>query len=153
MYEKINTYIASGTYILYSVCVCCKVVRTAFARAREKKMQHNCKRRRTAYTTNKKAKDMYISKREQKRRLQKLWHKSAEEQLQEYYLQQEKSVYIINTTTIERNAFDICKGARTQKRVRNTWSTEQAGTCGSYTHTMRFDNSYITKVCKSRNMF
>lgn len=51
---------------------------------------------------------------------------------------------------MERAIFEQCKRTRTQKRVRNTWSTEQAGTCGSYTHTMRFENSYITKVCKSR---
>lgn len=95
---------------------------------------------------------MYISKREEKRRLQKLWHKSTEEQMQEYYLQQEKQAFTIGTH-VERNAFEICKGTRMRKRVHNTLYKEQAGTCGTITHTMRFDNSYITKVCKSRNLY
>lgn len=54
---------------------------------------------------------------------------------------------------MERAIFEQCKRTRTQKRVRNTWSSEQAGTCGTYTHTIRFENSYITKVCKSRNLY
>jgi CO dehydrogenase nickel-insertion accessory protein CooC1 len=54
---------------------------------------------------------------------------------------------------MERAIFEQCKRTRTQKRVKNGWSSEQAGTCGSYTRTMRFENSYITKVCKSRNMY
>ena len=54
---------------------------------------------------------------------------------------------------MERAIFEQCKHTRTQKRVKNRFSTEQAGTCGSYTHTMRFENSYITKVCKSRNLY
>lgn len=105
--------------------------------------------RRQRVRTNQKAGVMYISKREEKRRRQKVWHKSAEEQIQEYYLQQEKRVYAINTTAIERNAFDICKGTRTQKRVKNTWSKEQTGTCGTYIATKRFSNSRLTCVCKS----
>ena len=94
----------------------------------------------------------YVSKREQKRRLQKLWHKNAEEQMQEYYLQQEKQAFTIGTP-IERNAFEIGKGKRMQKRIHNTLYKEQAGTCGTYVRTMRFENSYITKVCKSRNLY
>jgi hypothetical protein len=54
---------------------------------------------------------------------------------------------------MERAIFEQCKHTRTQKRVKNTFSSEQAGTCGSYTRTMRFENSYITKVCKSRSMY
>lgn len=95
---------------------------------------------------------MYISKREEKRRLHKLQHMSAEEQMQEYYLQQKKQAFIIGTQ-IERNAFEIGKGVRTKKKARNTCYREEAGTCGTYVRTMRFENSYITKVCKSRNMY
>ena len=53
----------------------------------------------------------------------------------------------------EKCIFEQCKRNRTQKRVRNKFSTEEAGTCGTYTRTMRFENSYITKVCKSRSMY
>ena len=54
---------------------------------------------------------------------------------------------------MERAIFEQCKRERTQKRVRNRFSTEQAGTCSTYVRTMRFENSYITKVCKSRSMY
>lgn len=54
MCEKISTYIAGETYILFSVCVCCKVVKTACARAREEGMRQYCKHRRTAHTTKQK---------------------------------------------------------------------------------------------------
>lgn len=54
---------------------------------------------------------------------------------------------------MERAIFEQCKRTRTQKRVKNKFSTEQAGTCGTYTRTMRFENSYITKVCKSRSLY
>lgn len=54
---------------------------------------------------------------------------------------------------MERAIFEQCKRTRIQKRVKNTFSSEQAGTRGSYTHTIRFENSYITKVCKSRNLY
>ena len=95
---------------------------------------------------------MYVSKREQKRRLHKLQHQCKEELMQAYYLQQKKRVFT-HCTSIERNAFEIGKGVRTKKKVRNTCYREEAGTCGTYVHTMRFENSYITKVCKSRNMY
>lgn len=95
---------------------------------------------------------MYISKREQKRRLQKLWHKSAEEQMQEYYLQQEKRAFTLSAD-IERNAFEIGKGVRIRKRAKNTFSKEEAGTCGTYIATKRFSNSRLTCVCKSRNLY
>ena len=101
---------------------------------------------------NKKAKVMYISKREEKRRLQKLWHKSAEEQMQEYYLQQKKQAFTLGTP-IERNAFEIGKGKRMQKKVHNSFSKEEFGTCGTYIATRRFSNSRLTCVCKSRNLY
>lgn len=94
----------------------------------------------------------YVSKREQKRRLHKLQRMTKEELMQAYYLQQEKQAFKIGTQ-IERNAFEIGKGTRMRKRVHNTLYKEQAGTCGTYMHTMRFENSYITKVCKSRNLY
>ena len=113
---------------------------------------------------------MIISKREQKRRLQKLWHKSAEEQMQEYYLQQEKRAFTIGTQ-IERNAFEIGKGVRIRKRAKNTFSKEEFGTCGSTISVRKFAvsqefvekrgtsvrtytlTSYTNIVCKSRNMY
>ena len=94
----------------------------------------------------------YVSRREQKRMLHKLQGMSTEEQMQEYYLQQEKQAFTLGTS-IERNAFEIGKGKRMQKRIHNTLYKEQAGTCGTYVRAVRFDNSYITKVCKSRNMY
>ena len=101
---------------------------------------------------NKIEKVMYISKREQKRRLQKLWHKSAEEQMQAHYLQQEERAFTLSAD-IERNAFEIGKGVRIRKRAKNTFSKEEAGTCGTYIATKRFQNSRLTCVCKSRNMY
>lgn len=95
---------------------------------------------------------MYISRREQKRRLQKLWHMSAEEQMQEYYLQQEKRAYTLGTQ-IERNAFEIGKGTKQPKKAKNTFSKEEFGTCGTYIATKRFPNSRLTCVCKSRNLY
>jgi hypothetical protein len=95
---------------------------------------------------------MYISRREQKRRLQKLWHKSAEEQMQAYYLQQKKQAFTLGTQ-IERNAFEIGKGTRIRKRAKNTFSKEEFGTCGTYITTKRFSNSRLTCVCKSRNIY
>ena len=94
----------------------------------------------------------YVSRREQKRMSHKLQGMSAEEQMQAYYLQQKKQAFTLGTP-IERNAFEISKGVRTKKKARNTCYREEAGTCGTYVRTMRFDNSYITKVCKSRNMY
>ena len=95
---------------------------------------------------------MYISKREQKRRLHKLQHMSKEELMQAYYLQQEKRAFTIGTQ-IERNAFEIGKGVRIRKRVKNTFSKEEFGTCGTYITTKRFANSRLTCVCKSRNFY
>lgn len=80
-------------------------------------------------------------------------------------LLREQAIYNVNTRKqaaynkrmerlgMERAIFEQCKRNRTRKRVHNTLYKEQAGTCGTYTHTMRFENSYITKVCKSRNMY
>ena len=78
-----------------------------------------------------------------------MWHKSAEEQMQAHYLQQEERAFTLSAD-IERNAFEIGKGVRIRKRAKNTFSKEEAGTCGTYVRTMRFENSYTTKVCKSR---
>ena len=54
---------------------------------------------------------------------------------------------------VERAIFEQCKHQRTQKRVRNTFSREEAGTCGCVTVTKRFAGSRLTCVCKSRNMY
>lgn len=52
---------------------------------------------------------------------------------------------------VECAIFEQCKRNRTQKRVRNTWSTEQAGRVGtSCIHENRFSGSYIHVVSKSR---
>ncbi len=53
----------------------------------------------------------------------------------------------------ERAIFEQCKRERTQKRVRNGFSTEQAGTCGTYLRDVRFPNSRIHVVCKSNRVF
>lgn len=58
-----------------------------------------------------------------------------------------------NTKVKSENVFAVCKGVRMRKRVRNSFSRDEAGTCGTYVHTIRFENSYITKVCKSRNLY
>ena len=81
-----------------------------------------------------------------------MWHKSAEEQMQEYYLQQKKQAFTLGTP-IERNAFEIGKGKRMQKKVHNSFSKEEFGTCGTYIATRRFSNSRLTCVCKSRNLY
>lgn len=54
---------------------------------------------------------------------------------------------------LERAMFEQCKRERTRKRVRNTWSSEQAGTCGCITYDARFENSYIHIVCKGRKKY
>ena len=54
---------------------------------------------------------------------------------------------------MERAIFEQCKRTRTQKRVKNGWSSEQAGTCGTYIATKRFSNSRLTCVCKSRSLY
>ena len=95
---------------------------------------------------------MIISKREQKRRLHKLQHMSKEELMQAYYLQQKKQAFTLGTQ-IERNAFEIGKGKRMQKKARNSFSKEEFGTCGTYIATKRFSNSRLTCVCKSRNLY
>lgn len=51
------------------------------------------------------------------------------------------------------NIFAECKQARTQKRVRNTWSSEQAGRIGMVTVTRRFASSSISVVCKTQNVY
>lgn len=47
-----------------------------------------------------------------------------------------------------KHLMSIGKGVRTQKRVKNKFSSEEAGTISKYTAVMRWDNSYITKVVK-----
>ena len=72
---------------------------------------------------------------------------------------------------VERAIFEQCKRTRTQKRVKNKFSTEEAGTCSQSTTTRRFATSqtfvekrgtsvrtytltsYTNIVCKSRNMY
>lgn len=53
----------------------------------------------------------------------------------------------------KENAFAVSRTARPIKRVRNTWSSEQAGTCGCITYDARFENSYIHIVCKGRKKY
>lgn len=53
----------------------------------------------------------------------------------------------------KENIFATCKTTRTRKRIRNTWSSEQAGTCGCITYDARFENSYIHIVCKGRKKY
>lgn len=70
-----------------------------------------------------------------------------------YYLKHQKNDYVQTFCEYERNIFAECKTGRTQKRVKNRFSTEQAGTCGTYIATKRFANSRLTCVCKSRNLY
>ncbi len=51
----------------------------------------------------------------------------------------------------ERYIFATCKGERTRKKAKNTFSKEEAGTCGNIIVTKRFRNSRLTCVCKTRN--
>lgn len=51
----------------------------------------------------------------------------------------------------ERYIFAMCKGERTRKKAKNTFSKEEAGTCGNIIVTKRFRNSRLTCVCKTRN--
>lgn len=53
----------------------------------------------------------------------------------------------------KENIFAAGKTERTRKRVHNTWSSEQAGTCGTITHEARFENSHIHVVCKGRKKY
>ena len=92
-----------------------------------------------------------MTRKEYRKRVQEYLHKSTEEIMLQRY--ESRQTFNIDAPTCERHIFDMCKGQRTQKRVRNRFSTEQAGTCGTYVRTMRFENSYITKVCKSRNLY
>ena len=48
--------------------------------------------------------------------------------------------------------FASCKGVRTPKRAKNSFSKEKAGTCGTMITTRRFDGSRITCVCKARRV-
>lgn len=52
----------------------------------------------------------------------------------------------------ERAIFEQCKRSRSQKRVRNPFSSEEAGTKGMYTRTIR-TGKYTTIVCKSRSNY
>ena len=54
---------------------------------------------------------------------------------------------------MEHAIFEQCKRTRTQKRVKNGWSTEQAGTVGTSTFEVRFNNSRIHVVCKGRKKY
>ena len=81
-------------------------------------------------------------------------------------MQQEKQAFTLGTP-IERNAFEMCKGKRMQKKARNSFSKEEFGTCGSTISVRRFAvsqdfvekrdtsvrtytlTSYTNVVCKS----
>lgn len=52
----------------------------------------------------------------------------------------------------EHAIFEQCKRNRTQKRVRNNFSSEEAGVTGMYTRTIR-TGKYTTIVCKSRSNY
>lgn len=52
-----------------------------------------------------------------------------------------------------KHLLSTCKGVRTQKRVKNKFSKEEAGTIGNYVGVMRWDNSYITKACYRKKLW
>lgn len=51
------------------------------------------------------------------------------------------------------NIFAECKVSCSRKRVRNTWSSEQAGRIGMVTIDVRSHATHGHVVCKTRNMF
>ena len=53
----------------------------------------------------------------------------------------------------EQNIFARCKGVRQPKRFKNYASTEDAGRIGTHLRDVRFPNSSIVVVCKTRNLF
>ncbi len=52
-----------------------------------------------------------------------------------------------------KHLLSTCKGERITKRVKNKYSSEEAGTIGNYVSVMRWDNSYITKACYRKKMW
>lgn len=58
----------------------------------------------------------------------------------------------MNSLDVEQAVFEQCKRQRSTKRVRNSFSREEAGTCGMNTRTVRA-GKYTTIVCKSRKMY
>lgn len=54
---------------------------------------------------------------------------------------------------MERAIFEQCKRTRTQKRVKNGFSRDEAGTCSNYVGEVRFSNSYIHVAAKKRNLY
>lgn len=52
-----------------------------------------------------------------------------------------------------QSIFNTCKGVRIRKRAHNSFSKEEAGTCGNCIRVNRFSGSYITVVTKSRNLY
>lgn len=53
----------------------------------------------------------------------------------------------------ERVIFEQCKRQRTQKRVRNSFSREEAGTCGSAIVTIRKSCTHTHQVCRTKRVF
>ena len=53
----------------------------------------------------------------------------------------------------KENVFAECKGVRIRKRVRNSFSRDEAGTCSNYVGEVRFSNSYIHVAAKKRNLY
>ena len=51
-----------------------------------------------------------------------------------------------------RKIFNECKGERMRKRVHNTYSHEEAGTCGSMLVTIRNNNTHTSQVCRTINL-
>ena len=55
--------------------------------------------------------------------------------------------------SVERDIYVQCKHQRTQKRVRNTFSTDEAGTVGMCMRTKRFAGSYIHVCTKGQKKY
>lgn len=49
--------------------------------------------------------------------------------------------------------FQTCKGCRTAKKARNTFSREEAGTIGQTLREKRFTNSYMHVTYKTKNIY
>ena len=87
-----------------------------------------------------------MTSKQKKARLAYLRTLSKEELLRLYYMQQEKKAKE-SPFKYGRGVFAECKGTRIKKRVRNTFSREEMGTCPQVLHAVR-TGVHSVCVCK-----
>ncbi len=93
-----------------------------------------------------------MTKKEKRARLAYLRTCTKEELMMLYYAHKKECAQK-NSMIEDARIFDTCKGKRTPKKARNTFSKEEFGTCGTCTKVMRFAGSRETCVYKSRNLY